>query len=101
MQDLDRTMRDGISQMDQAIAQLDRSMLHMRRFNTAHAWKTFTASTLGSLAVIAVAIYAAWQSHTEIKRSEWVQQINAAVEAGYLATCPEGGLCVQVNNQWV
>lgn len=101
MQDLDRTMRENTQQFERALAQLELRLHAVRRLNTAHAWKTFLASALGSLVVIAVAIYVAWESHAEIKRSEWVQQINTAVEAGRLTTCPEGGVCVLVGNKWV
>lgn len=73
----------------------------VKRTNVAHAWKTFIACVIGSVAMVAVAIYVAWQSHTDIKRSEWVQQINTAIDAGQLAPCPEGGLCVQMDNKWV
>lgn len=101
MQDLDRTMRENTQQFGQALAQLELRLHAVRRLNTAHAWKTFMASAFGSLTVIAVAIYVAWQSHADLKRSEWVQQINAAVEAGRLSTCAEGGVCVLVGNKWV
>ena len=101
MQDIDQTLREGTSRLDRAVSQLDQRMQHVRRFNVSHAWKSFVASALGSLAVIAVAVYVAWQAHADVKRSEWVQQINAAVEAGQLTSCPEGGLCVQVNGKWV
>jgi xanthine/CO dehydrogenase XdhC/CoxF family maturation factor len=101
MQDIDRMMQEGTQQFEQALAKLQLRLQSVRRLNTAQAWKTFTASAVGSLAIIAVAIYASFQAHADIKRSEWVQQINAVVEAGHLAPCPEGGLCVQVNNKWV
>lgn len=76
-------------------------MQHVGRMNASHAWKTFIASALGSLAVFAVAVYASWHARADIKRSGWVQQIDAAVESGHLTTCPEGGLCVQAGNKWV
>ncbi|GGA22170.1 hypothetical protein [Dyella nitratireducens] len=101
MGELDQAIQEGASRMDRAVSQLDQRTQHIGRFNVLHAWKTFVASALCSLAVITVAIYAGWQAHTDIKRSEWVQQINAAVEAGHLTICPEGGLCVQVNSKWV
>lgn len=101
MRELDQTVRDGASRLDQAVSQLNQHMQHVRRLNASHAWKTFIASALGSLAVIVVAVYTSWQAHADIKRSEWVQQINQAVEAGHLTTCPEGGLCVQAGNKWV
>jgi len=99
--ELDQTVCNGAERIDQAVSQLNQRMQHVRRLNASHAWKTFIASALGSLAVIAVAVYTSWQAHADMKRSEWVQQINAAVESGHLTTCPEGGLCVQVGNKWV
>ncbi|HUB91244.1 MAG TPA: hypothetical protein VMA74_16080 [Dyella sp.] len=99
--ELDQTVRDGANRLDQTVSQLNQHMQHVRRLNASHAWKTFIASALGSLAVVAVAVYTGWQAHADMKRSEWVQQINAAVESGHLTTCPEGGLCVQVGNKWV
>ena len=101
MQELDQAMRDGAHRIEQATLQLDLRMQHMRRVTTSHAWKTFVASAIGSLAIMAVAVYVARQAHTELKRAEWVQQINAAAEAGRLAPCPEGGLCVKVGSKWV
>jgi hypothetical protein len=101
VQELDHTMREGAQRMDQAIAQLELHLQHVRRVNTSHAWKTFVASAVGSLAVIAVAAYVSFQAHADIKRSEWIQQINAAVDTGQLAPCPDAGLCVHVNNKWV
>lgn len=100
-QELDQTLRNCTGRIEQATEHLDLRLQHMGRVNTVYAWKTFIASAAGSLAVIAIALYVAWQAHTDIKRSDWVQQINAAVEAGHLANCPEGGLCVQVDNKWV
>jgi hypothetical protein len=99
--DIDQTMHSGADRLDQAVSQLDLRMQHMGCMNVSYAWKTFVASALGSLAVIGVAIYIAWQTHADIKRSEWIRQINAAVDAGQLAPCPEDGLCVKVDNKWV
>ena len=101
IRELDQTVRDGAGRLDQTVLQLNQHMQKVGCLNTSHAWKTFIASALGSLAVVAVAVYASWHAHADIKRSEWVQQINAAVEAGHLTTCPEGGLCVQAGNKWV
>ena len=101
MQDIDQAMHDGSSRIDRAVSQLDLRMQQIGRFNVSLAWKSFVACVIGSLAAIAAAIYAGWQAHADIKRSEWVQQINAAVEAGQLTTCPEGDLCVRVNGKWV
>ena len=98
---LDQTVRDGADRLDQAVSQLNQHMQHVGRMNASHAWKTFIASALGSLAVFAVAVYASWHARADIKRSGWVQQIDAAVESGHLTTCPEGGLCVQAGNKWV
>jgi len=100
MQELDQTIREGTTRVDQAIAQLDLRMLHARRLNISHAWKTFIAGAVGSVAVIAVAIYASFQAHADIKRSDWIRQINTAIDAGQLSTCPEGGLCAKVDNKW-
>lgn len=101
MQELDQAMRDGANRVEQATTQLDQRMQHMRRINTSHAWKAFVASAVGSLAVMAVAVYVARQAHTEVKRADWIQQINAVIDAGQLAPCPEGGLCVKVGSKWV
>lgn len=101
MQNIERIMREGTKQFEQALVQLELRLQQVRQLNTSHAWKTLIASAVASLAVITVAVYASSHTHADIKRYEWVQQINAAVEAGHLAPCPEGGLCVQVNNKWV
>lgn len=100
-QELDQTMRDGAKGIERTISQLDQRAQHMGSLYASHAWKTFVASAVGSLAIIAVAVYVTWQAHVDLKRSEWIKQINAAVDAGQLAPCPEGGLCVKVGNKWV
>ena len=81
-------------QLDQRIHTL--SMLH-----TANAWKAFIAAAVGSLAVIAVAIYVTWHAHQDLQQVQWVEQINAAEAAGKLAPCPDSGICVFVNKKWV
>jgi hypothetical protein len=98
--ELDHTVRIGTSRVDHATAQLNQRMQQMGRFHTEHAWKTFVASALGSLAVISAALFASWHAHADIKRSEWVQDINMAIDSGRLATCPEGGLCALIGNKW-
>ncbi|HUA81099.1 MAG TPA: hypothetical protein VL997_12055 [Dyella sp.] len=101
LHELERTIQAGTSKIDHAIAQLNQRTHQVGRLNASLAWKTFIASALGSVAVIAVAIYASWHAHEEIKRSEWVGDINAAISAGHLAACPEGGVCAYVGNKWI
>ncbi|RDS80009.1 hypothetical protein [Dyella psychrodurans] len=72
------------------------SMMH-----TANAWKAFVAATLGSVAVIAMAVYVVWHAHQNLQQVQWVEQINAAEAAGKLEPCSEGGICVYVNKKWV
>lgn len=98
---LDQTLRGGAHRIDHTLSQLDQRARQMGRVNVLHAWKTFVATASASLAVAAVAIYLSVHAHGEIKRAEWVHDINAAIESGRLTACPEGGLCVQVNNKWV
>ena len=99
--ELDQTVRSNTSRIDHATAQLNQRMQQMGRFHTGHAWKTFVASALASLAVISAAVFASWHAHADIERSEWALDIYAAIESGRLAACPEGGLCALVGNKWV
>jgi hypothetical protein len=69
--------------------------------HTANAWKAFIAAALGSLAVIAVAVYVVWHAHQDLQQVLWVEQINTAEAAGKLAPCPDGGICVLINKKWV
>jgi len=101
LEDAGRTMQDGTQRIQHAIRDLEQRTNRLGRALSAHAWKTFVASTAASLAVIGVAVYMGVQAHRENVRAEWVDQINAAITSGKLARCAEGGLCAHTGNKWL
>lgn len=101
LEDAGRTMRSGTQTIQAATNELEVRVRALGKTLTAHAWKTFVASALASVAVIGVAVCMGLRSHQEIARGEWVGLINAAVADGRLAPCADGGLCAHVGKQWV
>mgnify|MGYP001050392351 FL=1 len=95
------TMQDGTQQLQRALHELEERTCRLGKALSAHAWKTFVASAVASLAVIGVAIYMGVQAHRENVRAEWVDQINAAIANGRLARCADGGLCARAGSKWV
>jgi hypothetical protein len=110
---LNQGLREPMSQADQSLqasllgirnaaADLERRVNSAARLHTMTAWKAFAACAVGSLAVIAVAAYTALHARTKVAQAEWAGQINAAIVAGNLAPCVDGGLCARVDGKrWV
>ena len=96
-----RTMQDGTQQIQRAIGELEERSRRLGKALSAHAWKTFVASAVASLAVIGVAICVGVQAHRESVRAEWIGQINAAIANGELARCADGGVCARTGGKWV
>lgn len=94
-----RTLQASLHKVLAASNALEQRLRALDRLHTAHAWKAFLASAIGSLAVIGVAVYMSLGTHREIARADWVSQINAAIAGGKLAPCPEGGLCARLDNK--
>ena len=99
--DIEHRLVACANKVEFSTSQLEQRIYALRAMHTANAWKAFVAAALGSVAVIAVAIYVAWHAHQDIRQTQWAEQINAAEAAGKLAACPEGGICVFVNKKWV
>ena len=95
------TMQDGTQQIRRAIHGLEERTRGLGQALSAHAWKTFVASAVASLAVIGVAVYMVVQAHRVNVRAEWIDQVNAAIADGKLARCAEGGVCARAGNKWV
>lgn len=101
LEDAGRTMQDGTQQIQRAIRELEERSRRLGKALSAHAWKTFMASAVASLAVIGVAITVGVQAHRESVRAEWIGQINTAIANGKLARCADGGLCAHAGGKWV
>jgi hypothetical protein len=101
LEDAGRTMRSGTQTIQAATNELEARVRTLGKTLTAHAWKTFVASALASVAVIGVAVYMGLRAHRDIARADWVGLINTAVANGKLAPCANGGLCARMGKQWV
>lgn len=101
MEQAGRTMQEGTQAIRTATNELETRVRTVGRALTAHAWKSFVASALASLAVIGVALYMGLHTHQEIARSEWIGLINNAVANGKLAPCADEGLCARMGKKWV
>ena len=101
LDDAGRSMQDGTQQIRRAIHGLEERTRGLGQALSAHAWKTFVASAVASLAVIGVAVYMVVQAHRVNVRAEWIDQVNAAIADGKLARCAEGGVCARAGNKWV
>lgn len=101
LEEAGRSMRASTSNILTATSELERHMQAIRKAHVANAWKTFVASAVASLAVVATALYIGGRTHQDMTRSEWVGQINAAIANGNLAACADDGLCAHVGKQWV
>ena len=85
-----------------AAAELQRRVNQAGRVHTATAWKAFIACAIGSLLALGAAAYAAMHARTELTKAAWTSQINAAIAAGNLAPCADGGICARVDGKhWV
>lgn len=68
----------------------------------ALTWKVLGALGLASVLVLGVAIYVFVASKQEIKRSDWIGGINAAIANGKLTTCSDGGgICAIVDKKQI
>jgi F0F1-type ATP synthase membrane subunit b/b' len=101
LEDAGRAMQDGTQQLQQAIRELEERTRRLGKALSAHAWKTFVACAVASLAVIGVAVYVGLQAHRESVRAEWIGQINTAIANGELARCADGGVCARTGSKWV
>ncbi|RUL67099.1 hypothetical protein EKH79_00385 [Dyella dinghuensis] len=99
--DIEQRLMACAGKVEHSTNQLDQRIRTLSIMHTANAWKAFIAAAVGSLAVIAVAVYVVWHAHRDLRRVQWVEQINAAEVAGKLAPCPDSGICVLVNKKWV
>lgn len=101
MEEAGRTMRSGTQDIQKATSELEVRVRAVGKTLTAHAWKTFVASALASLAVVGVAVYMGMRTHQDIARAEWIGLINTAIANDKLAQCPDGGLCARMGKKWV
>lgn len=102
LEEAGRTMQDGTQRIRHAIRELEQRTNRLGRALSAHAWKTFVASAVASLAVIAVAVHVGAQAHRANVRAEWIGRINAAIANGKLARCADGhGVCARAGSKWV
>ncbi|THD10281.1 hypothetical protein [Rhodanobacter lindaniclasticus] len=101
LEDAGRSMQDGTQQLQRAIRELEERTRRLGKALSAHAWKTFVASAVASLAVIGVAVCVGVQAHRESVRAEWIGQINTAIANGKLARCADGGVCARAGNKWM
>jgi hypothetical protein len=85
-----------------AAADLQQRVSQAGRVHTATAWKAFIACAVGGLLVIGAAAYTVMRAHTEVANAAWTARINAAIAAGNLAPCADGGICARVDGKrWV
>jgi hypothetical protein len=101
MEEAGQVMQDSTQRIQTATGELEARMHKLGKALSAHAWKTFVASALASLAVIGVAVYMGLRTHQDLVRAEWTGQINAAIANGKLARCRDGGLCARAGKTWV
>jgi hypothetical protein len=101
MEEAGRTMQNSTQNIQKATNELEVRVRAVGKALTAHAWKTFVASALASVAVIGMAVYMGIRTHQDIARAEWVGLINAAIANGKLAQCIDGGLCARMDKKWV
>ena len=87
--------------LEQATSDLQRQMEVARKAHVATAWKAFIVSAVACVLVLAVAGYVLFTTVREVKRSEWVGAINAAVANGKLVACPDGGICANVDRKLI
>ena len=97
-----KQLEGSMLEVRNASAELQRRVSQAGRVHTATAWKAFIACALGALLVIGAAAYAVTQARTELTKAAWTAQINAAIAAGNLAPCADGGICARVDGKrWV
>lgn len=99
LKDCDVRLDKSASKIEFAAQKIEQQSVLARQMFSVFAWKAFVASAIGSLAVIATAIYMANNTRVQIKQSEWIGFINTAVAAGKIVACPDGGICANVNGK--
>ena len=94
-----RKLQSSADALQEAVQRLQEQMQAMRKTHVATAWKAFIASAVTSVLVLGVAGYLLFTATREVKRSEWIGAINAAVANGKLVACQDGGICANVDRK--
>lgn len=97
----EKRLQSSADNLHSATAKLEKQLESLRALHVGTAWKAFIASAIASLAVMVVAGYMVLTAVREVKRAEWVSNINTAVANGKLMACPGGGICAQIDKKLV
>lgn len=69
------------------------------------SYKTLSLVYGSALLVLVVSSFYGWKNiqttRQEVKRAEWISNINGALSTGKLTACPDGGICANINQKLI
>jgi hypothetical protein len=96
-----QAIQTSMRSLHEAMSALEQQQREANKAHKRDAWKVFIASTVASVVMLGGSVYAMASARRESASAHWISGISTAIEAGRLAPCADGGICVYANRQWM
>jgi hypothetical protein len=101
MQEFDREAQRIANYLNAAASTLQTNHLSLGKLMNAVLWKVLAIIGLATILACGAIWFVYAGAEQKIKRTEWISEINAAMDKGKLIACPDQGICAVVDKKSV
>jgi hypothetical protein len=101
MKEFDREAQRISQYLNEAAKTLQTNHLALGKLMNGVLWKVLAIIGLATILAIGAIWYVYAGAEQKIKRTEWISEINTAIDKGKLTACPDQGICAIVDKKLI